>query len=58
MLETELSREETVAVPICTPQIPQGLARDGTRPFAVGGRLLTASVTARQLCENVPILLF
>jgi hypothetical protein len=38
-----------VPVPLCPPQIPHGLTRDGTRASTVGGRRLTAWAMARPL---------
>jgi hypothetical protein len=38
---SEVPQEEPAQVPLCPPQILQGIACDGSRAFAVGGRRVT-----------------
>jgi hypothetical protein len=45
--KTKVLGEKPVAVPLCPPQIPYGLAHDRTRASAVRGRRLTAWAMAR-----------
>jgi hypothetical protein len=45
--ETEVLWEKRIPVPLCSPQIPNGLTRDRTRAPAVRSRRLTAWGMAR-----------
>jgi hypothetical protein len=45
--KTEVLGEKPVPVPLCPPQMPQGLTRDRTCFSALGGRQLTAWAMAR-----------
>jgi hypothetical protein len=47
-VKTEVLGEKPVPVPLCPPQIPYGLTRNGSRASAVRGRRLTAWAMARR----------